>query len=133
MKSYGPKKFLLGAINILTSILRQAHALTGKPSVLVAHSLGNFGSLYTLNSMSSEEKKKYIANFVSMMNPLSGSPKTVLTYMGGNSEYFRDFHGLNIGVKQAHLKMLLEGSSGFFDVLPKSPAKQFKVFPSICA
>jgi len=75
-----------------------------------------------LNSLSQEEKDKYIANYVSLMNPLSGSPKAVLAYVGGDSEFsFGDQFGLQYSAQ----KKLVQSSSGSFDVLTKDPFTEF--------
>jgi len=106
----------------LNDTIKQIHSLTGKQTIIVGHSLGNFGALYVLNSLSQEEKDKYIANYVSLMNPLSGSPKAVLAYVGGDSEYFyADKYGMGFAAQ----KKLFESSSGSFDVLTKDPFTEF--------
>jgi len=40
----------------INETVKQAYNLTGKPSVLASHSLGNLGMMYALNRMSLEQK-----------------------------------------------------------------------------
>ena len=46
---------------------------------IVTHSMGGPVSLYFLNSMTYEWKKKYIASFAPIAAPWSGSPKALRT------------------------------------------------------
>jgi len=107
----------------LNETVKQIYNLTGKPSLLVAHSLGSFGSLNLLNTLSQEEKDKYVANYVTITNALNGSPKTTMSFIGGDAEYyFWNRFGLNY---PAQMKLLV-GSSGSIDLLVKDPFSYFK-------
>ena len=71
-----------GVSDVIKQTVKQVYELTGKPAIIMAHSLGNFGTLHFLNSLSAEEKQKYVANYVSITNPLVGAPKALKTFIG---------------------------------------------------
>lgn len=60
------------------------------------------------------------------MNPLSGAPKQLLTYLGGNSEYLFRYFKSDWGIDYTAMKKLFEGASGGFDLVPKDPFNQFR-------
>lgn len=114
-----------GVTDVISQTVHQIYELTGKPTVIVAHSLGNFGTLAFLNSLSKEEKEKYIANYVSLTNPLAGSPKALKAFVGGEQEYVYKKFGINYYAQ----RMLLKSNSGTFDVLPKDVYTYFADSP----
>ena len=105
-----------GVTSAIHQTIRQIYELTGKPTVIMAHSLGNFGALHLLNSLTKEEKEKYIANYVSITNPLAGSPKALKAFIGGERDYIYKKFGINFYAQ----RMLLKSNSGAFDLLPKN-------------
>lgn len=115
-----------GVGTALNQTLKQANSLTGKPSVIIAHSMGNFGALYTLNSLSAADKRKLVHNYVSLMNPLAGAPKALVSFLGGNNEYYYNLGLVKLGINHEAMNKFLYGSSGNFDLLPKDPFTQFK-------
>jgi len=110
-----------GVSHVIEQTVKQIYELTGKPTVLMAHSLGNFGALHFLNSLTAEEKEKYIANYVSITNPLAGAPKALKTFIGGDHDYVYKKFGINYYAQ----KMLIKGSSGAFDLMPKNTYSSF--------
>jgi len=105
-----------GVTDAIYQAIRQNYELTGKPTVIMAHSLGNFGALHMLNGLTKEEKEKYVANYVSITNPLAGSPKALKTFIGGDRDYIYKKFGINFYAQ----RMLIKGNSGAFDLLPKN-------------
>ena len=114
-----------GVSEVIHQTIHQSYKLTGKPAIIVAHSLGNFGTLNFLNSLSKEEKEKYVANYVSLANPLAGSPKALKAFIGGEKEYVYKRFGINYYAQ----RMLLKSNSGAFDVLPKDIYRYFADSP----
>jgi len=67
--------------------IERAYNVTGKPVVVVSHSLGNFGMLRALNTMTLEQKEKMVANWLSFMPPLPGAAKAYYASLGGDSTF----------------------------------------------
>ena len=114
-----------GVADRIKTTLKQAYDMTGKASVIVAHSLGNLGTLRALNTLSREEKDKYVANFVSIASALLGAPKAVRALLGGNPDY--SYYG--VGLDFDFEKKLMKGSASSFDIIPKDTYERFAEEP----
>jgi len=73
---------------LLNETLEQIYDLTGKPAVLVAHSLGNLGVLSYLNSLPYEVKEKFVSNFVAVVGPWQESRWPLATLLEGTQILF---------------------------------------------
>ena len=67
--------------------LKRLRDFTGKRTVIYAHSFGNINTLHALKSLSLEEKKKLIFNWISITPPFSGAPKSQKTFVGGDDSF----------------------------------------------
>ena len=114
-----------GVADRIKTTLKQTYELTGKKSIIVAHSMGNVGTLTALNTLSSEEKEKYVANYVAISSALQGAPKLVRTVMGGNPEYGYYGYGLDFNAQQ----LLMRNSSSTFDIFPQDGYQRFADAP----
>jgi len=99
----------------LNNTVKQIYNMTGKATVIVAHSLGNFGALYFLNSLTPAQKEKYIANYVAVTPPLAGAPKATKIAIGGDYEFMWHQWGLNFYGQ----KKIISGEESIIDLQPK--------------
>lgn len=107
---------------LLNETVKQAYNLTGKPVVLISHSLGNFGVQHLLNTMPLALKDQMIANWISFMPPLLGAGKVSFAILGGDpgfvvNEFF--------GIPAQSQKQLLQTCLSATDVYPKDVFEKF--------
>ena len=109
-------------IYTLKRTIKYAHALTGKKVILMAHSMGNFGALNILNSMTPEEKEEMILNYIAVTPPFLGATKALKIVIGGDDEFI--WH--HLGLSFFSQKMFLGSSSAAYDLLPKDAFFRFQ-------
>lgn len=67
----------------LTKLFEKSYELNGKPSLAVAHSLGNMVFTYFMATKQQSWKDKYVAGYVALSGPLGGAAKLFRLFVSG--------------------------------------------------
>ncbi|EAR82529.1 lecithin-cholesterol acyltransferase (macronuclear) [Tetrahymena thermophila SB210] len=116
------KRLIKSAINSLFS-------LTGKKSVLIAHSLGSLHTLDALTSFEQSFKDQKVKQFIAIGPPFIGAPKSFINIIGGDPSYIQNILGLQVGINFYSQTKFAYSSSSTYDLLPKNTFYEFKDEP----
>lgn len=73
--------------DLIKDAVDNLYKLSGKKTILVAHSLGSLHTLDALSTMSVEYKNQKIKQFIAIGPPFIGAPKGFINLIGGDPEY----------------------------------------------
>ena len=107
----------------VAAVLEQLRRLTGKKSVVVAHSMGNLVFNLALQKMEVARRRQLIKFYVSANAPYQGSQKSAKTVVSGNDEYiFLEGHfGLGLQAQ----KIGISAQISLYELIQRSSWKRF--------
>jgi pimeloyl-ACP methyl ester carboxylesterase len=109
----------IGWYKNLTNLIEETYELNGNlPVHLVTHSMGGPTALYFLNFMSQEWKDTYIASFIPIAGPWTGSPKALRAILSGDN-FGLSFAGLDI-LSKLRIRNIARQSGGVMELVPNT-------------
>lgn len=85
-------------------VLESLYQVTGKRTIIVAHSMGNFQVTNFLWNMDQTWKDKYVSSYIAMAPPFLGSARPYKTLLGLDPDFFFSFATLKLGIPAKEFK-----------------------------
>ena len=78
--------------------IEELYQITGKKTIVIGHSMGNFQILHNLWKMTSDWKDIHISRYIGLAPPYLGAARTLLTPLGMDEILFKKMGVLTIGL-----------------------------------
>jgi len=106
------------------------YEITGKKTVLIGHSMGNFQIVHGLWNQPQEWKDKYVARYIALAPPFLGSPQTTEHPLGMDAAFFTRFLLiLEVGIPPAEFKETVALYPSVWQLMPKPAFRVFQDTP----